>query len=67
MLDDRDPRTEPAVHLRKFESDIAAAHHEQMLGEDNPHPSWIVGQERDIREAGQSGTEGLPPTLMKSV
>ncbi len=50
LLDDRDPRPEPPVHLAELETDVAAADDDQVLGEKVDVHHRRVGQKRDVVE-----------------
>ncbi len=58
LLDDGDPRTEPAIHLGELERDVTAADDHQMLGQDvevedaDVGEVVDVGQPRDVRYHG---------------
>jgi hypothetical protein len=54
-LDDRDLRAEAAVHLRKFEADIAPADHDEMLRQLVERDHVGIGEHRYVLDARHVG------------
>ncbi len=56
----RDLRAEPPIHLREFQSDVAAADHQQMLRDEvDIHHARVVEQGH-VARAGHIGNDGAP-------